>query len=236
MCRLFPFFLSVLLLGFSLKGQAQATNSPSTTDTAHSQKEVTKSKNNWGPHDTITVQAIYYNGELMPYSELEMVYISKLPPDKLEKVLAAYNRLRNAVYVTYPYARTAGAVINDVNAHLQGVSSKSDRKDYIKSREKDLKKQFSDPLTNLSVYQGKVLMKLINRQTGNNCYELIREYRGGFNARMYQTIAFFFGSSLKQDYDSKNDPTDRQIEAIVQEIDGSWYNNPYKPGIRVNNQ
>ena len=236
MCRLFPFFLSVLLLGFSLKGQAQATNSPSTTDSAQSQKPVLKSKNSWGPHDTITVQAIYYNGELMPYSELEMVYISKLPPDKLEKVLAAYNRLRNAVYVTYPYARTAGAVINDVNAHLQGVSSKSDRKDYIKSREKDLKKQFSDPLTNLSVYQGKVLMKLINRQTGNNCYELIREYRGGFNARMYQTIAFFFGSSLKQDYDAKNDPTDRQIEAIVQEIDGSWYNNPYKPGIRVSNQ
>lgn len=237
MCRLFPFFLSVFLLGFSLKGQAQATTSTSTaTDTVHSVKTGVKPKNNLGPNDTITVQAIYYDGELMPYSELEMVYISKLPPDKLNKVLAAYNRLRNAVYVTYPYARTAGVVINDVNAHLQGISSKSERKDYIKSREKDLKKQFSDPLTNLSVYQGKVLMKLINRQTGNNCYELIKEYRGGFNARMYQTVAFFFGSSLKQDYDAKNDPTDRQIEAIVQEIDGSWYNNPYKPGIIVNNQ
>ena len=187
---------------------------------------------NWGPHDTIIVPAIIYNGEVLPYSELEMVYISKLPPGKLAKVLEAYNRLRNAVYVTYPYARTAGAIINDVNARLVNVSSKSDRKKYIKTREADLKKQFADPLSNLSVYQGKILMKLINRQTGNNCYEIIKEYRGGFNARLYQTVAFFFGSSLKQDYDSKNDPTDRQIEAIVKEIDGSWYNNPNKPGIR----
>lgn len=188
----------------------------------------------WGSNDTITMQAIYYDGGWMPYSELDMVYISKLPPDKLAKVLEAYNRLRNAVYVTYPYAKQAGAVINDVNAHLVGVESKKDRKKYIKSREKELKKQFADPISNLSVYQGKVLMKLINRETGNNCYEIIKEYKGGFNARVYQTVAFFFGSSLKQDYDVVNDKTDRQIEAIVQEINGSWYNNAYKPGIKPN--
>jgi hypothetical protein len=110
------------------------------------------------------------------------------------------------------------------------MSSKNERKKYIKSREKELKAQFSDPLTNLSVYQGKVLMKLINRQTGNNCYEIIKEYKGGLNARMYQTVAFFFGSTLKQPYDL-TDPTDRQIESIVKEIDGSWYNNPFKPGV-----
>ena len=216
--RLVIQFLFVgILTGYSLNSQAQDT---------------TKNNNNWGPKDTIIVPAIIYNGEVLPYSELEMVYISKLPPEKLAKVLEAYNRLRNAVYVTYPYARTAGIIINDVNAHLIGVASKTDRKKYIKSREAELKKKFADPLSNLSVYQGKILMKLINRQTGNNCYEIIKEYRGGLNARLYQTVAFFFGSSLKQDYDSKNDPTDRQIEAIVKEIDGSWYNNPYKPGIK----
>jgi hypothetical protein len=185
----------------------------------------------WGPNDTIIVPAIIYNGEQMPYSELPMVYISKLPPDKLAKVLEAYNRLRNAVYLTYPFAKQAGVVINDVNAHLVGVESKSQRKQYIKSREKELKKRFSDPLSDMSVYQGKVLMKLINRQTGNNCYELIKEYRGGLEARLYQTVAFFFGSSLKQPYDYFRDPVDRQIETIVREIDGSWYDNPYKVGI-----
>ncbi|MBA2745505.1 MAG: DUF4294 domain-containing protein [Flavisolibacter sp.] len=185
----------------------------------------------WGPNDTIIVPAIYYEGYWMPFNELEVVYVSKLTPERLAKVLEAYNRLRNAVYVTYPYARTSGAIINDVNAKLSGVSSKKDRKAYIKTREKELKKQFSDPLSNLSVYQGKVLMKLINRETGNNCYEIIKEYRGGLNARLYQTVAFFFGSSLKQEYHADKDNTDRQIEAIVQEILAAWYNNPNKVGV-----
>jgi hypothetical protein len=191
-------------------------------------------KPDWGAKDTIIVSVINYEGELMPYKELEMAYVSNLPPDKLAKALAKYNRLRNAVYVTYPFARTAGATLNDVKAHLEGVTSKSDRKAYIKSREKELKQQFTDPLSNLSVYQGKVLMKLINRQTGNDCYEIIKEYKGGLSARMYQTVAFFFGSSLKQPYDIEGDATDRQIEAIVKEIDGMWYQNPYRPLTKSN--
>lgn len=177
------------------------------------------------------VGAIFYDGEWISYKELDNVYVSKLPPDQVVKVIQKYNRLRNAVYVTYPYARTAGATLREVAAHLHSLSSKRDRKKYIKSREKELKKQFSDPLTNLSVYQGKVLMKLINRQTGNDCYEIIKEYKGGLNARMYQTVAFFFNSSLKQDYDLESDATDRQIEAIVKEIDATWYNNPFRPGM-----
>ena len=184
----------------------------------------------WGARDTVVVSVVNYQGELIPYRELDEVFVSKLPPEQLARAIAAYSRLRNAVYVTYPYARTAGATLNDVAAHLEGVSGRSERKAYIKSREAELRKQFSQPLENLSVYQGRVLMKLINRQTGNNCYEIIKEYKGGLNARLYQTVAFFFGSSLKQPYDL-NDPTDRQIEAIVKEIDGSWYNNPHRPGV-----
>ena len=214
MRRLFSIIVVfVLSLGFSQKAGAQTNNPP-----------------RWGVNDTIMVQTVFYDNEWIPYAEMPMVYVTNGSYAKMNKLLEEYNRLRNAVYVTYPYARTAGYVINDVNAHLQGLS-KTERKKYIKSREKDLKKEFSDPLSNLSVYQGKVLMKLINRQTNNNCYDIIKEYRGGFSARMYQTVAFFFGSSLKQDYDIAHDKTDRQIESIVREIDGVWYNNPYKPGI-----
>jgi hypothetical protein len=214
MRRLFSIlFVFILLMGFTRKVGAQ-TNEPI----------------KFGPNDTLKVAAVYYDNEWIPYSQMETVYVTNGSYDKMAKLLEEYNRLRNAVYVTYPYARTAGNVINDVNMHMQGMS-KQDKKKYIKSREKDLKKEFSDPLSNLSVYQGKVLMKLINRQTNNNCYDIIKEYRGGFSARMYQTVAFFFGSSLKQDYDIAHDKTDRQIENIVKEIDGYWYNNPYKPCI-----
>lgn len=223
-------FLSILFLvvftSLAQLSQAQDDTVPITEDSTHPNPA------KWGRNDTLIVPAIYYGGQWMPYSEMDVVYISKLPPDKLAKVMEAYNRLRNAVYVTYPYAKSAAGIINDVNAHLIGVTSKKDRKAYIKSREKDLKAQFSEPLSNLSVYQGKVLMKLIYRETGNNCYEIIKEYRGGLNARLYQTVAFFFGSSLKQDFDIQKDRTDFQINAIVQEINDSWYSNPYKVGYR----
>ncbi len=222
MRRYQPYFLfSVFLLGV-LTAKAQ--------DTTFSKPQLSK-------RDTILVGAIFYDNVWMPYKELDNVYISNLPPERLAKLIQKYNRLRNAVYVTYPYARTAGNTLLDVAAHLNTITSKRERKKYIKSREKELKTQFADPLTNLSVYQGKVLMKLINRQTGNNCYEIIKEYKGGLNARMYQTVAFFFSSSLKQDYDLESDATDRQIETIVKEIDATWYNNPFKPGVvQRNNQ
>ncbi|MFT3904026.1 MAG: DUF4294 domain-containing protein [Niabella sp.] len=186
----------------------------------------------WGPKDVFTVPGIwygydYYSFKVMPYEEKENVWVSKLPPAQLAKVKAEWTRLRNAVYVCYPYARIAGSTINDINKKLEGIENKGDRKKIIKANEKDLRKEFAEPLSNLSVYQGKVLMKLINRQTGNNCYEIIKEYKGGFNARAYQTVAFFFGGNLKQDYNLKNS-FDHQIEVFVNEIDGNWYNNPFR--------
>ena len=169
-----------------------------------------------GKNDTIQTLAIIYDGDTLELKTLEFVFVyAKLSPAQV-KAIAKYNRLRNAVYVTYPYARRAGMVMNDINAKLVAVNEKEERKKYIRSREKELKKEFSDPLTNLSVYQGKVLMKLINRETGNNCYEIIKEYKGGVTARLYQTVAFFFDSNLKQSYDADTD--DATIEKIVKEV------------------
>ena len=166
--------------------------------------------------DSIKIQAIVYNGDTIPLAVLSNIYVySHLTTDQ-KNAIAKYNRLRNAVYVTYPYARKAGMVLNDINTKLEKISDESDRKKYIKSREKELKKEFTTPLTNLSIYQGKVLMKLINRETGNNCYEIIKAYRGGLTARLYQTVAFFFDSNLKQPYDASQE--DLVIERIVKEV------------------
>lgn len=206
---------------------AQITPVVADTDTIPPIPSFAERSRKWGPNDTIIVSAVWYQHEMLSYKEEENVWISNLSPKKLEKFKAEWTRLRNAVYVTYPYARVAGATINDINRQLTNVTNKKQRKEYIKSREKELRKQFTEPLSKLSVYQGKVLMKLINRQTGNNCYEIIKEYKGGVNARMYQTVAFFVGGDLKQDWDVA-DKTDRQIENFVKEIDGAWYGNPYR--------
>jgi hypothetical protein len=170
-----------------------------------------------GPNDTIPVPAKIADGTLIPLSNLEWVWVTRPAPEGMKKRIAEWTRLRNAVYVTYPYARRAGTVLNEINYRLKGITDKEKRKKIIQSREKDLRKEFTEPLTNLSVYQGRVLMKLINRQTGNNCYEIIKEYKGGLTARFYQTVAFFFNSSLKQPYDAAGD--DAQVEQIVLEVE-----------------
>jgi len=173
-----------------------------------------------GPNDTIPVPALVHDGALIPGGNLEWVYVSAKYPPHLLKKRREWTRLRNAVYVTYPYARKAARIINDINAQLARMDRKADRKKYIKSREKELKKEFGDPIKDLSVYQGKVLMKLINRQTGNNCYEILKEYKGGVNARMFQTVAFVFGSNLKQSYDPSEG--DHEIERFVTEYETTY--------------
>jgi hypothetical protein len=171
----------------------------------------------YGPNDTIIVPAKIYDRELLPANSIPYDYVRAPMTAASRRRLEEWTRLRNAVYVTYPYARRAGLIMNEMNAKMVLMTSESERKAYVASREKDLKKEFTQPLEQLSIYQGKILMKLINRQTGNNCYDIIKEYRGGFTARFWQTVAFFFSSNLKQPYDPKGD--DQAIETIVEEVE-----------------
>jgi Domain of unknown function (DUF4294) len=176
----------------------------------------------YGPRDTVVVFAtLMPDGTLVPTSVLPDVEVVGKMPRWMAKKMRSWTRLRNAVYVTYPYAKEAGRVINDINRQLAALEKESDRKQLIKTREQEIKNSFADRIVNLSVYQGKVLMKLINRETGNDCYNLLKEYKGGINARMWQTVAFFFGSNLKQSYDPRGE--DAEIESIVQEVKLLYY-------------
>jgi len=177
---------------------------------------VVNAQSRYGPNDTLIVPIIIYNGDTLIYGDLEEVIVSAKMTEAQKQAFRKWTRLRNAVYVTYPYARQASYIINDINDNLQRIPEKKQRQRYIKSKESELKKKFADPLTKLSVYQGKVLMKLINRETHNSCYNIIKEYKGGFSARFWQTVAWIVGSSLKQDYDPLGD--DAEMEAIVREV------------------
>lgn len=175
-------------------------------------------QNGKGIYDTIKVGAcIEANGDTIPCSWLEPTYVRAKLTGKWKKKYAEWTRLRNAVYVTYPYAIQASKVMNEINAQLVGVTDKRKRKEIIKSREKELKTKFADKLTQLSVYQGKVLMKLIYRQTGNNCFEIIEEYKGSFSAGFWQAIALVFGSNLRQNYEPGG--KDEVMEMIVKDVE-----------------
>jgi len=167
--------------------------------------------------DTLRVEAyITPEGDTIPQSWLPTVQVDAKQTNYWRKYWKDWTRLRNAVYVTYPYAKSASKVISEVNAELVNVKDENKRKQIIKSRERELKKEFADKITNLSVYQGKVLMKLINRETGNNCYHIIKEFKGGLHAGVWQAVAYVFGSSLKQQYDPAGD--DQELEKIVKEV------------------
>jgi hypothetical protein len=167
-------------------------------------------------NDTLQVYAFVVDGDTIPGGRLLDVEVHTRMHARWRQYWAEWTRLRNAVYVTYPYAKAAGKVFNEVNSMLVNVTDKQERTRIIKSREKELKKEFTSKITNLSVYQGKVLMKLIYRETGNNCYHLIQEYKGGFTAGFYQTVAIVFGSNLKQNYDPVD--KDQVIEIIVKDV------------------
>lgn len=172
----------------------------------------------------VNARLVVVGTDTLPSITLQIFEITERLPRKLRKQRERWTRLRNAVYVTYPYAKSAARILKDVNSRLATLPNKKDRKAYLATKEKELKAEFGDKLENLSIYQGKVLMKLIDRESGENCYEIIKELKGGFNARMWQTVAFFFGGNLKSEYDTEED---RDIEAIVQEIEMYRYYRAY---------
>ena len=222
-----PSVLKYLLLFsvFLWGGACALGQTADTSKSAHVVKDTSLPSNIirpvYGPNDTIIVAAKIYGNELLPASSGEYVWVQAPMPPAMRRRYEEWTRLRNAVYVTYPYARRAGMIMNEMNAKLALLTTEGQRKAYINSQEKRLKKEFTEPLEQLSIYQGKILMKLINRQTGNNCYNIIREYKGGFTARFWQTVAFFFNSSLKQPYDAKGD--DQAIESIVEEVERMYH-------------
>jgi Domain of unknown function (DUF4294) len=195
--KIFPFLTSLLLIIFC--------------SISHVAIAQTKPIPQYGINDTIVSVAVIYEGDTLEAKALAGVYVWT------KRAKPEWTRLRNAIYVTYPYAKRAGYVFTDIERHIASNPDKRQITKYINSREKELKKEFTDPLKNLSVYQGRVLMKLINRETGGtNCYDILKELKGGFTARFWQTVAFLFGSDLKQPYDAAG--KDAEMEIIVKEV------------------
>src|SRR6476661_1813016 len=104
-----------------------------------------------GKNDTVLVNAIVWEGDTIPAKTLDWVWVTGQLTAEQSRRKAEWTRLRNAVYVTYPYAKRAGIIINDINSKLANIPNKDKRKDYIKTREKELKKEFTEPLSDLSV-------------------------------------------------------------------------------------
>jgi hypothetical protein len=173
---------------------------------------------NPGRYDTILLGGIVVDQDTfgMAYIPEVFVYGYMSPERRAELAKLRYNVLK-----VYPYAITAAYILNKVDREMMLRNKKKDRKAYLKATEKEMNARFKDELKNLTITQGKILVKLINRETGQDCYELIKQLKGGLNARIYQTTAFFFDNNLKQQYDPYGE--DRDMEMIVQELEAKNY-------------
>ncbi len=126
-----------------------------------------------------------------------------------------YEKLVRDVRKVLPYAKMAGFRLQMMEQNLQMLPTEKAKKEYLKRTEEAIKEQFMDDLINLTMTQGKILIKLIHRETGKDTYSLLKEYRGGITALQWQAMAKIFHADLKNEY---NPVEDWQIEKIIQDL------------------
>jgi len=161
----------------------------------------------------MTVRATIIDGDTVAYMALPVVRVYAPRHFKSSREQRQWNRLVRNVKKAYPYALIAGNKMNEYEALLINVTSEREKKRLMKMAEDDLKAQFERDIRNLTFSQGKILIKLIDRQTGQTSYQIIRDFRGTISAIFWQSIARIFTANLKDEYDPEGD--DKLIEEIV---------------------
>jgi len=141
-------------------------------------------------------------------------------PDKKDmkpRQLREYTLLEYKVKKVYPMAKVAAIKLAEYNRVYSTFKTERERKNYVKGVEKELFSEFEDEIRQMKVSEGRILIKLLDRETGNSSYEIIKEFKGGFSAFFWQSVAKLFGHDLKAQYDPVME--DRMIENIVTQID-----------------
>ncbi|MCW3788564.1 DUF4294 domain-containing protein [Plebeiibacterium sediminum] len=156
-------------------------------------------------------------GDTLPHVYIGEVTISPPWKFKSKRQHKRYSRLVINVKKTLPYARLAKYRLTVIANTLDTLPNERAKKLYLKKAEKELFEEFEKPLRKLTFSQGRMLIKLIDRETGDTSYDLIKDLKGGFSAFMWQSVARIFGSNLKSEFDSEGD--DAMIEHIVIMID-----------------
>ncbi|HWD87678.1 MAG TPA: DUF4294 domain-containing protein [Mucilaginibacter sp.] len=167
-----------------------------------------------GKKDTIREYETLLNGELVPMIVTPEIKIIDVRIFKSEADREAYRRLKYNIYKVLPYAKFAAQRYDKLQRDLATTSDRHRQKLMIDTCENQIKDLFKREIENLTISQGEILIKLIDRQTGNTSYQMIRDLKGGLKAFMFQSIARVFGHNLKETYDPNEE---RDMEAILQE-------------------
>ena len=130
-----------------------------------------------------------------------------------------YRRLIRNVKAAYPYAKLAGNTLRDLDMRLTSMRNERQKRQFINETEEQLREKFEEDLKKLTITQGRILIKLVYRETGNTTYQVVQDIKGNFSASFWQAVARLFGSNLKSIYNPDSDEEDKVIEYIIQMIE-----------------
>lgn len=186
----------------------------------YGQKETTRVRVDTLPESFIVIQKVNRDGETLPEMEIKEVTISGSKGNVSRLQRWRYEQLIYNVRRVYPYALIVRFKLDEVNAKLSQIPDESERKKYLKAFEKQVFREYEYDMRQLTITQGRLLIKLIDRETQNTSYDLIKTYRGGITAAFWQGIARIFGTNLKDKYDPYSE--DAIIERIIYEIENGY--------------
>ncbi len=161
----------------------------------------------------VQVDRAFYKGDSIPNVTLHEFF--KYPPRqfKNERERIKYDKLvRNVKYV-FPYARLVRTILIETHDYLQTLDTEKEKKQHIKAVERGIRKQYEPTVRKISKTQGKLLVKLIDRECGQTSFEMIKAFLGSARANMYNVLSSLFGNNLRKHYDPQGE--DREIERIV---------------------
>ncbi len=149
-----------------------------------------------------------------------IVYLPEVDIDLMQRYLQITDtrqgrRLASNVRKVFPYAKLAGAKMQEYDSILANTPDKAERKRLMKQAEDEITEQYTAELKNLTISQGLILVRLIDRETGSTSYKVLQDLRGKFRAFFYQGFARLWGYNLKTEFDPHNNPEDDEIDTIM---------------------
>lgn len=174
---------------------------------ANGQQRISTCKNGY------KVPVTVYKNDTIPTITLREVIIFPEIRFKSKRQRTRYNKLVRDVKKTLPLAKEINRAVIETYEYLQTLPDKKSREAHLKMVEKGLKQQYTPVMKKLTFSQGKLLIKLVNRETNSSSYELIKAFMGPLKAGFYQTFAALFGASLKKEYHPEDD--DKMTERII---------------------
>ena len=162
---------------------------------------------------TVRVGKVLEDGDSIQYMEMNNVYVFPPVTFSSKKQQGAYMRLVKNVKTVLPIAKEARMIMMETAAYLETLPNQKAREEHMKRVEKSIMQEYKPRMKKLTYSQGKLLIKLIYRESHSSGYELIQAFLGPVRAGFYQAFAWAFGASLKKEYDPEG--VDRLTERVV---------------------